>query len=139
MFGAKLISPVADCPGYCDNSLRIVLEPKEGGGEAISVADARKLLRDAEPKFKDPKTIQHAKRFYIISKQAIEEIFNNDNSATGLMLANYFDNDKGDPGSLNLFIAPVKTNKVEIKKGYENIIYQIKTFCPEICDESMHY
>ncbi len=123
------------CGTYCDNSKRVVLEPREGGGEAISVKSASELLKDADAKLRDPKIIQHARKYYILSKAAIEDIFNNDNSATGVIIAPYFDNYRDDPGSLNLFVAAMHTSRVNIIKGNEGLAYKIRTFCPEVCDE----
>lgn len=136
--GATLLTSADDCSScgtYCDNSKRIALKPKDGGGDAISMANAAQLLEDAEKKLKDGRIIQHARQYYVLSKRAIEDIFNNDNSATGVIIAPYFDNYNNDQGSLNLIVLTAHTNYVNINKGHEGLAYQIKTFCPEICDE----
>ena len=117
-------------PGYCYNVERKADPKMDGGGTGINETTMTEYLSDAEERIKNQNL--NLRYFYLISKAVVEDIFNRDLSATGLMIAPYFDEED----KINLLITRSHSNHVIIEST-ENDAFIVKTYCPLDCDNSM--
>jgi hypothetical protein len=116
--------------GYCDNSNRKPEVAKEGGGSGIAAEEAIRLMQEARKVITDDKMLM--KGGYYLSKMALDNIFDHDITATGILIAPWFDKEK----NMGILVTNSHSPNIVIQEN-AGFAYVIRTYCPNDCAGSI--
>jgi hypothetical protein len=112
--------------GFCDNTARTPDKPEDGGGTGMSKTEVTAAMESTYGLMSTAGIKMQCE--YFLSKTALDNLFNDDLTATGIFVAPILDASS----NMNVIVGTSHMKNTIVEgTGYG---YVIKTFCPDACE-----